>query len=597
MAFHFCMDCADGCISSEIGTSLPEVVCPHGGNAHLRGVSFHGCNSSFGYGRYILQLCMVRRRVTVLPEESFCGICTQMTWESIIALANVPGILAAGISVVMHVAVWLLVAVAVIFFFGLSVFVHELGHFIAARMCGLRVDAFSLGFGPSIWRRTMNGTEYKVCWIPLGGYVSLPQLDPEAMQTVQGGGDSGKEVIAPAAWWKRIIVSLAGPAGNVALAIMIALIIWAMPEKRSDMTPEELRFPGGVLVGYVEGDSDADSAGLRTGDMIFAVRGKPVNVAADVITETHLGSAGGFTVFSVSNIFDGAVSDIRIPVTRDKVTGYMRVKGWIDSSIVVVGDLIPGSPAEKAGLKKRDILLSINGETPLSAIHAAEIVRKNIDGDINVTFLRGKNRSTVCMRPEQLNDGERVRPMIGVVFGILETSVPQWMAYKNPVDQIRSDFKSISRVLSSLFFPKEKGESKQVLSALGGPVQIFYGLWVWIMSSFVNALGFIRFLNINLAVMNLLPIPVLDGGHIVFALWRGIFRREIPSRVLNTLVNAFALLLIAFFVYISFRDVGLIYKIHTYAGESENVPTADGGSASPEQDDPGIDSPALDNGQ
>jgi len=163
--------------------------------------------------------------------------------------------------------VWAGAAIAVLLLFGFTIFIHELGHFLAARLCGLVVDTFSLGFGPAIWKRRIQGTEYKICWIPLGGYVALPQLDPTGMQTIQGGGDEPPlRNLEPAAWWKRIIVSVCGPLGNVVFGFVLALVIWAVPPKVED----DMKFPGAV-VGVVEAGSPAQAAGFRIGDRILTV--------------------------------------------------------------------------------------------------------------------------------------------------------------------------------------------------------------------------------------------------------------------------------------------------------------------------------------
>jgi regulator of sigma E protease len=156
--------------------------------------------------------------------------------------------------------------------------------------------------------------------------------------------------------------------------------------------------------------------------------------------------------------------------------------------------------------------------------------------------------------PEQLSEGEG-EFVIGVTLYKYGVSVPMWMKHRNPVDQIKGDVSSVTRVLSALFAPKQKGETKRVGKALSGPIMIVTSLWMTVMSGLLGTLAFVRFLNMNLAMLNLLPIPVLDGGHIVFALLRGIFRREVPAKVVNALVNVFAVLLIFMFIIVSLRDV------------------------------------------
>jgi regulator of sigma E protease len=127
-----------------------------------------------------------------------------------------------------------------------------------------------------------------------------------------------------------------------------------------------------------------------------------------------------------------------------------------------------------------------------------------------------------------------------------------WMRHKNPWAQIKSDATEILRILKALVTPRE---SKQAAAALGGPVMILTFLWLSIKVSIFNAVGFLRFLNVNLAILNMLPIPVLDGGHIVFSIWEGLTRKRVPPKFVNALTNVFATLLIGAFVLITFRDV------------------------------------------
>jgi regulator of sigma E protease len=148
--------------------------------------------------------------------------------------------------------------------------------------------------------------------------------------------------------------------------------------------------------------------------------------------------------------------------------------------------------------------------------------------------------------------------VVGFHPAMYVVSVPMWMQYRHPLDQIKGDVASVKRVLVAL------GTRKQVAkvgTALSGPIMIVSSLWLTVLSGIAGTLCFVRFLNINLAILNLLPLPVLDGGHIVFALWRGVFRREIPAKVVNALVNVFAVLLIGVFIFVSFRDVWSLNRI------------------------------------
>jgi len=443
---------------------------------------------------------------------------------------------------------WVGAALAVLFLFGFTIFIHECGHFVAARLCGLQVDTFSLGFGPAIWHRRIGETEYKICWIPLGGYVALPQLDPSGMQTIQGAGGSPLREIPPAVWWKRIIVSICGPLGNVFLAVVLALVIWALPPKVAD----DMVFDGAV-VGNVEKDSQAEAGGLRAGDRVISVNGNQVDSWGSFVTECHLGASGATVSVAVSNILDGVVATRETPVEKSDL-GYFVVKGVEEAHLCAVGEIFAASPAERAGLQIGDVIVSLNGKGIVGVSHAVDLIHASEGKTQTLGYERNGRREYADVVPEQLSEGEG-EFVIGVTLYKYGVSVPMWMKHRNPVDQIKGDVSSVTRVLSALFAPKQKGETKRVGKALSGPIMIVTSLWMTVMSGLLGTLAFVRFLNMNLAMLNLLPIPVLDGGHIVFALLRGIFRREVPAKVVNALVNVFAVLLIFMFIIVSLRDV------------------------------------------
>jgi regulator of sigma E protease len=161
--------------------------------------------------------------------------------------------------------------------------------------------------------------------------------------------------------------------------------------------------------------------------------------------------------------------------------------------------------------------------------------------------------------PEYNEEYKRI--MVGVQLG--GSGMP-WMLYKNPVDQLRYDALAIVRVLKALVTP---AEARQAAGGLGGPIAIFSMLTMSIKMGLVNTLGLIRFLNVNLAVLNLLPIPVLDGGHIVFALWHGITRRRVNVKVQTALINLFAVLLIGAMLVLSFKDIDRTWRIKDLFGK------------------------------
>jgi len=534
--------------------------------------------------------------------------------------------------------------------FGFSIFIHELGHFLAARWCGFEIRAFSIGFGPALWKRKVNGVVYKIGALPFGGYVALPQLDPAGMEKIQGKGDdaasadgdaeaapgdeASDEVLAPVAAWKKIVVSLAGPCGNILFAVLLAWIVFWHPGGISAGNSTD--------IGYVATNSVAYAAGLRPGDRVIAVSGATVATWDELREEALLrrrrdgaddrvrlaierggaqlevelpvvgpregdplgGTLPGYEPVMLQVEPDGSAARAglrrgdrivsldgdrivgaahldRLMASRTGETGVVTVKrdgerlaltvelpftGAGQHLPALVGQAMPGSSAAAAGLRRGDEILAFNGEPVLSREHLAERVQAHGEAPATLTFQRGSTRLETTVTPAF--DDEAGRYLVGILWAF-DPGVP-WMRYHRPWAQVRNDARGILRILRALV---TRGEAGSAAGALGGPVMIFAALWAAIQVSLMNAVGFLRFLNVNLAILNLLPIPVLDGGHIVFALWEIVTRRRPHPRVVNILVNAFAILLLAVFLLLTLRDVNWLFpRLREAFSRSEAVP-------------------------
>ncbi len=357
--------------------------------------------------------------------------------------------------------------VACILLFSFAIFIHEFGHFVVAKWLGLRVDRFSIGFGPALWKKTVGGVEYRISAIPFGGYVSLPQLDPEGTKVLEGGGKD-EPPAREATPLVRIAVAFAGPFGNIVLAVALALVLAAVPGARFGEMPAE--------IGDVLPEGPAAAAGMRPGDLVTAVNGNKVRSWTEMQTEVQIAGPKE-SVFTV--LRDGKDVDLKIVPKRDEASGACFI-----------------------------LALSTTNGVKSAA----------------------------------------------------------WMPSRNPLKQLAWDAGQIGRVLKALVTPKE---AKAAASALGGPVMIAEGLYNQVRRNGWDALGFLRFLDVNLAILNLLPIPVLDGGLILFALFELLFRRKPPKKLTDGLSMLFMWLFLLLMVVLVWRDVVRSSRMHRAKAEVE----------------------------
>ena len=448
--------------------------------------------------------------------------------------------------------------IGVLFLFSLAVFIHELGHFLAARWMGLTIDVFSIGFGPALWKRKVGATEYRVSAIPFGGYVALPQLDPSGMETIQGKHDGGDGTddkpdvrrlkdIAP---WRRIVVSVAGPLGNVLLAVVLAWIVF--------LAPADGAGPAEAVVGDVARDSGAFAAGLRAGDRIVNVNGNAVHNWNEFLVESHL-SGDASNGVSVAVYRDQTPLDLRLPVVHDATARLVRVEGVGPRIPCVVGSVVTNSPAARAGLQAQDVIQTLDGVFVSGPEAMIRQIETHGARPLAVGIRRGER--LLERRIEPVFDPALNRHLIGIVFDGRAGFGSQWLQYRKPWLQLRSDATSVVRILRALVAPRTKGEARRAAGSLSGPLVIVVMLWYQVRSGLIVALAFLRFLCVNFALLNLLPLPVLDGGHIVFALYETVARRKPNARLVNMLSNTFAVLLIGLMVLLLFRDAFSLKRI------------------------------------
>jgi len=474
-----------------------------------------------------------------------------------------------------------------IFALGFTIFIHELGHFLAARQRGLIITRFSIGFGPKLFGWTSNGVEYRLSAIPFGGYVALPQLSDmgrlEGNETQENSGvedsdnrksawddfdeDDNESVPEPPpkiSYADKMIVSVMGAVFNILLAFALSAILWFFGY---DVTDAQLT----TKIGYVaetverwnplveEGEevtSPAKKAGLLPGDEIMAVDGSPVDDFMDIQNRIITGkqqTAQGRRLLNLTILREGQEKKLEI---YPEVWGpeEIRVIGIGPKETFFIGELSPDMPAQQVGLQTGDQPVSLNGQIIHSFSQLVSMLEKvKKDESVSLTVRQGgehgneRTFSLVPVEKEILVAGvPSLRKMIGFrpEFKIVTT-------YPNPLTLIYSRVKDMYLTLTGLVSPA----SDVKLRNMSGPVGIVNHLSVFAKIGFKKLLWFVVFINVNLAILNLLPIPVLDGGHMLFATIEKVRGQPLPLAFLERAQMLFVALLFSFMLYVTFFDV------------------------------------------
>jgi len=397
---------------------------------------------------------------------------------------------------------------AFIFILGSAVVLHEFGHFIVAKLLGIRVETFSVGFGPRLFGRKFGHTDYRVSAIPLGGYVKLGGDESNAPLEGEGAIDiPPKEMFNLRPRYQRIMVALAGPVMNVLTALAIPFIgamIYGVPA-----TPSP-------IVSYVSPNGAADQAGLKPGDHIISFNGT-ANPTWDSINGDALLSPNLPLPVVINR--NGQEIPLTIkPAARSEngeTAGFLEFIPDYGGLPVVVGEVGVGSPAEESGLKPDDRIVSVGGEQVKSAAQVTEYIHSHDAQPIPMTISR--NGQTV-----QINTVTRRLPgsllgiRIGEQFPLHKATIGSGLAYA--YDQNMQILRLTGKALGQVFTGK-----RSVRNTLSGPLGIYQAT-----SKSVERLGWdglfgtLGFLSLNLGIFNLLPIPVLDGGAIFLLLVEGL---------------------------------------------------------------------------
>lgn len=519
-----------------------------------------------------------------------------------------------------------------IFFLGMCVFVHELGHFLVAKWRGLHIIAFSLGFKKA-WGKKINGVDYRIGWIPAGGYVDLPQIDTTDVAKDEDGNE-----LPPAKPLDRLLTAAAGPVFNILFGLLLGCVVWYF-----GMPAETPRYESMVVESLIV-DSPEYRAGLRPGDEIVKFNGENFNYTwndlkkeimlaigevtltvnrngetleityqptpnpyvapelrreniaipffepkvplavrpmedspaerAGIINGDELVSVNGIELKDFSQlaffVAEHGANELTLAVRRGKEiktfslvpeklalnpaapdgewnSGFLIYDNPEDKS-VKVGFVVAGSPADKAGITEGDTIIDIDGQPVSGAVGLFEKIAGAGGVEHQLKIKRGGETFDVSVTPVKLGVYG-----VGVQLGMLE--------YPSPFRQFayvwEMSFRSLRNISISLANKLNLTEQQSTVSArnLSGPLGIVSMMYKTAHYSLITGIYFVVFVSFALAIFNLLPLPVLDGGHIFFAAIELIFRHPVPKWLVKNLSLIFIVLLFSAMALLTMLDV------------------------------------------
>lgn len=428
---------------------------------------------------------------------------------------------------------------------GVLVFVHEFGHFIVAKWAGVFVEKFSIGFGPVLLRKKYGETEYVLSALPLGGYVKMygEQNDDEPGMETYDPSKEGRSFKDKSGWHKAAII-FAGPLFNVIFAILIfwGLYMTGIPSYSA-------------VVGTVEKGSVAESAGLKSGDKITEVNGEKIrswNEFAAFIAEKPNEKV---------NITLSDNRQISLTVGEKEVTdifGDKEKTGSIGASLqidAVIGEVVPNMEAEKAGLLKGDKILSVNGEKVNSWNESADLIRNKPGMELTLIVERNGKEETFKITPKPTEQGSGENKKTVGLIGIAPIDGDITVRY-GPVDAMVMGLEKSYELTKLIYIGFAKLVQREIpADSLGGPILIVETAAQSAESGFAALLIFMAAISINLAVFNLLPIPVLDGGQLAIIGAEGIMGRPLGEKALGAFQMFGLLVIISLMVFAFYNDI------------------------------------------
>ncbi|MBD3345764.1 MAG: RIP metalloprotease RseP [Chitinivibrionales bacterium] len=423
---------------------------------------------------------------------------------------------------------------------GILVFVHELGHFLMAKWCGIRVLAFSLGFGKAFFKKKVGETEYRISMIPFGGYVHMAGEHPED----DGEGDPAEFNAKPI--WQRAAVAFSGPFANVLFSFFLVWLVFIVGVEH----PVYLDKPD---VGWVSDGSPAAETGIQSGDKIISMDGNTIK-SWNNIDDMFARQENDYALTLKRN--DSTLTrTLRMPPVKGSDIPEYPSGGLLPAAPAKIGQVSPGSPADKAGFKSGDRVVKINGETIHSWYHLSELISKYDSENGPMEFVVQRNDSLKALTVIPEFDKQEERYLVGIGMGNIETRTIRYSA----LSAVPKALEKCWEYATMIYTMVRKLVLREVsVRQLAGPVGIVQMSGAIALAGLIPIMNFMALIGINLAILNLLPLIITDGGLLLFLAIEGIRGKPLSLKS-QLLINRIALAaFIVLFMLVTLNDISRI---------------------------------------
>jgi regulator of sigma E protease len=421
---------------------------------------------------------------------------------------------------------------------GFLILIHEFGHYAAAKYFGVRVEVFSIGFGKRLLGFTRGDTDYRISAIPLGGYVKMSGENPMDDRT----GDPGEFLSHPR--WQRFIVAIAGPTMNIMLAIVLLTAVYMVHYEYLAVADEP------ADIGWVNPNTPAEKAGVQIGDRIVRVDGieNPTWEQVEIKDDLSPNQPLDFGILR-----DGKVID-KVLVPEPIGPNQYGDMGWAAKEPNVTLTLVePGMPAAKAGNKVGDQVLSANGKDIPHLAALIQMLSHTKDQPLNLVVLRNGEKMSFTLKPVLDPGGAGQEPAYRIGIASRPTKVIK-LSFSQALQRSLSDNKKSSFLILELL--QKMVQRKVSMRQVDGPIGIGSAVGAAAREDgWAPLLGITAAISLNLGIMNLLPIPILDGGVILLLLIEGLMQKEISLSIKERIYQAAFVFLVLFAVMVIYNDL------------------------------------------